>query len=59
MINEANINYRLSLHILNTLKKNNLITQEEFEAIDLENKNPSKHWNIKFDLINAPSDYIM
>ncbi|MBZ4647426.1 MAG: hypothetical protein JG777_2915 [Clostridia bacterium] len=25
MINEANINYRLSLHILNTLKKNNLL----------------------------------
>jgi len=42
MINEANINYRLSLHILNTLKKKNLITQEEFEAIDLENKKSFK-----------------
>jgi len=31
-----------SLHILNTLKKNNLITQEEFEAIDLENKKSFK-----------------
>ena len=32
------INYLLSLHILQMLKRENLITEEEFTAIDHENK---------------------
>ncbi|KJR48371.1 hypothetical protein UF75_1169 [Desulfosporosinus sp. I2] len=32
------INYLLSLHILLMLKRKNLITEEEFTAIDKENK---------------------
>jgi hypothetical protein len=32
------INYLMSLHILLMLKRNNLITQEEFTAIDNKNK---------------------
>ena len=42
MINEANINYRLSLNILKGLINKNLITQEEFNAIDNENKKSFK-----------------
>ncbi len=36
------IDYLLSLHILNKLKVKNLITEEEFIAIDNENKSPLK-----------------
>ena len=35
---EKNINYKLSLHILDTLKKLSLITEEEYIAIDKKNK---------------------
>ena len=35
---ENNINYKLSLHILDTLKKLNLITEDEYIAIDKKNK---------------------
>jgi hypothetical protein len=42
MINETNINYMLSLHILNILKEKNLITEEEFNAIDNENRKSFK-----------------
>ena len=38
MVNEANINYRLSLNIIKGLMDKNLITREEFDAIDKENK---------------------
>ena len=38
MINENEINYLISLHILLMLKRENLITEEEFTAIDNENK---------------------
>lgn len=36
------IDYLLSLHILNELKEKNLITEEEFIAIDNENKKSFK-----------------
>ena len=42
MINDANINYRMSLHILKMLKEKNLITEDEFAAIDNENKKSFK-----------------
>ena len=32
------INYLISLHVLKKLKKNNLITEEEFMAIDNKNR---------------------
>jgi predicted transcriptional regulator len=38
MINESNINYRLSVNILTMLKEKNLITEQEFTAIDNENR---------------------
>ena len=38
MINENEINYLMSLHILLMLKRENLITEEEFMAIDNENR---------------------
>jgi len=38
LINENEINYLISLHILLMLKRENLITEEEFTAIDNENK---------------------
>lgn len=38
MINENKINYQLSLHILKMLMRENLITEQEFTAIDNENK---------------------
>ncbi len=38
MINENMINYQLSLHILESLKNLNLITEEEFAAIDTDNR---------------------
>jgi predicted transcriptional regulator len=38
MINESNINYRLSVNILTMLKEKNLITEDEFTAIDNENR---------------------
>lgn len=38
MINENKINYLMSLHILLMLKRENLITEEEFTAIDNENR---------------------
>ncbi|ACV62734.1 hypothetical protein Dtox_1889 [Desulfofarcimen acetoxidans DSM 771] len=43
---DNNINYKLSLHILNTLKKLNLITEKEYIAIDKENK---KSFEIRLD----------
>ena len=36
------IDYLLSVHILNELKEKNLITEEEFIAIDNENKKSFK-----------------
>ena len=42
MINEANINYRLSLNILKGLMNKNFITREEFDAIDRENQKSFK-----------------
>jgi len=38
LINENKINYQLSLHILKMLMRENLITEQEFTAIDNENK---------------------
>jgi len=38
MIDEAKINYQMSLHILMILKRENLITELEFTAIDNENR---------------------
>ena len=38
MINENRINYQMSLHILMMLKRENLITEQEFTAIDNENR---------------------
>ena len=42
MINENKINYQMSLHILNMLKSKSLITEDEFTAIDNENKKSFK-----------------
>lgn len=42
MINEGIINYRLSLHMLEMLKERNLISDEEFNAIDMENRKSFK-----------------
>lgn len=45
--------YLLSLHILKGLKENNLISDKEFELIDLENKRSFQVAKIQcFDLIN-------
>jgi hypothetical protein len=41
-MNENIINYKLSLQILKDLKNRNLITDEEFIAIDNENKKSFK-----------------
>jgi hypothetical protein len=38
MINENKINYQLSLQILKMLMRENLITEQEFTAIDNENR---------------------
>lgn len=38
MINENKINYQMSLHILQMLMRENLITEQEFTAIDNENR---------------------
>ena len=38
MINENKINYQMSLHILMMLKRENLINEQEFTAIDNENR---------------------
>ena len=38
MINENRINYQMSLHILMMLMRENLITEQEFKAIDNENR---------------------
>jgi hypothetical protein len=38
MINENRINYQMSLHILMMLMRENLITEQEFTAIDNENR---------------------
>jgi hypothetical protein len=38
MIKENNINYLMSLHILKMLMRENLITEQEFTAIDKENR---------------------
>ena len=38
MINEKKINYQMSLHILKMLMRENLITEQEFTAIDNENR---------------------
>ncbi|GAB6180362.1 hypothetical protein JCM14036_16810 [Desulfotomaculum defluvii] len=37
-MNQSTVNYQLSLHILNSLREMNLITEEEFAAIDKENQ---------------------
>jgi transcriptional regulator CtsR len=38
MINENKINYQMSLQILKMLMRENLITEQEFTAIDNENR---------------------
>ena len=38
MINENRINYQMSLHILRMLMREKLITEQEFTAIDNENR---------------------
>ena len=38
MINENKINYQMSLQILKMLMRENLISEQEFTAIDNENK---------------------
>lgn len=38
MINENIVNYQLGLHILESLRNLNLITEEEFTAIDMDNQ---------------------
>jgi transcriptional regulator CtsR len=38
MINENKINYQISLQILKMLMRENLITEQEFTAIDNENR---------------------
>lgn len=38
MINENKINYQMSLQILKMLMRENLITEQEFAAIDNENR---------------------
>ena len=38
MINENKINYQMSLHILQMLMRENMITEQEFTAIDNENR---------------------
>jgi len=38
MINENKINYQMSVHILTMLKNRNMINEDEFTAIDMENK---------------------
>ena len=38
MINDNKINYQLSLQILKMLMRENLITEQEFTAIDNENR---------------------
>ncbi len=54
------IDYLLSLHILNELKEKNLITEEEFIAIDNENKKSFKVAdNQYFNLIICKSRYNM
>ena len=60
MMNELNINYKLSLNILTGLMNKNLITREEFDAIDRENQKSFKvPENQYFNLISSPSNYIM
>ena len=54
------IDYLLSLHILNELKEKNLITEEEFIAIDNENKKSFKVAdNQYFNLISCWNSYNM
>jgi hypothetical protein len=38
LTNENKINYQLSLHILKSLRDSNLISEEEFAAIDMDNQ---------------------
>ena len=45
MLNENTINYKLSLQILDTLKKLNLITDKEYNDIDKKNKESFKYMN--------------
>jgi len=42
MINENKINYQISLHILKMLVRENLITEQESNAIDQENRKSFK-----------------
>jgi hypothetical protein len=42
MINENRIHYQMSLHMLKMLRSKNLITEDEFAAIDNENKKSFK-----------------
>lgn len=53
-MNENYIDYLLSVHILEDLRDKNIITEEEFIAIDKENKKCFKpKENQWFDLINT------
>ncbi|MHB8125221.1 MAG: SHOCT domain-containing protein [Desulfitobacteriaceae bacterium] len=42
LINENKINYQMSLHILKMLMRKNLITEQEFTAINNENRKSFK-----------------
>ena len=42
MLNKNKINYQMSVHILKMLRNKNLITEDEFKAIDNENKKSFK-----------------
>jgi hypothetical protein len=60
LMNENYIDYLLSVHILTDLKNKNIITEEEFIAIDKENQKCFKpKENQWFNLINAQSNYNM
>ncbi|MFL0194820.1 SHOCT domain-containing protein [Clostridium sp. WILCCON 0269] len=59
-MNENYINYLLSVHILKDLKDKNIITEEEFAAIDDENKKCFKpKENQWFNLISVQNNYNM
>lgn len=47
MSNKPNVEYLLSVHILRNLKERNLISDEEFDAIDRENRRSFKYYDNK------------
>jgi len=49
LTNENKINYQLSLHILKSLRDSNLISEEEFAAIDMDNQKSfqmQEYWDL-------------